>query len=405
MAAKRKARRAPRGSGSRWTDARGRTHIRLHYRGVWIECASADPARTEAAVATRKAAIDRDAAEAERAIDSSGSRQTLTAFFSVYLAHISPSLKPSTIADYELLAELYILPTLGDVALRDLNTPLIQRWLDALSGVIAANTVKRARGLLTRALARARVLAYVDNNAARDTQIPRTARTRVKANPRRPLTVDEARKVLALAGKRPTQKSRSGGEQQVANWRDLTIAVWFGLLGLRRGEILGLRIEDLDLAAGVAPITRAIQEIGGKIAEETPKGDKARSVPLPAALVTEIRAELLRSGRREGWLLATRGGGPMRPSRLYTSYQALCTRAELTTPRRLHDLRHTSAAILRDLGCPKELRAALLGHAAEDMAEHYAGQGLAPLRPWVERLARTLVGGVAADEAKEESSG
>jgi len=66
----------------------------------------------------------------------------------------------------------------------------------------------------------------------------------------------------------------------------LAAALLAGDAGLRLGEVLGVRWEDLDLVAGRLMVTRQIR----KGVEGTPKGGRRRSVPMTASLMSALKA-------------------------------------------------------------------------------------------------------------------
>jgi integrase len=139
-------------------------------------------------------------------------------------------------------------------------------------------------------------------------------------------------------------------------------------------------------------VARTVSDVNGEIVVDDPKTeDSGRSIPIPAYLVALLRPIVLTAGGKDHYVFSNYRGGEIRPNRFYRSYQAVLTRAGLAH-HTIHDLRHTSASILRALGCPKDIRAALLGHDDADMVEHYAGRDVEPLRPWVEKLAAVYLG-------------
>lgn len=122
--------------------------------------------------------------------------------------------------------------------------------------------------------------------------------------------------------------------------------------GLRRGEILGLKLTDVDFAAGVLHIRRQLIRVDGQLLETTPKtSTSCRDVVIPALLADQLR--FCRCGQRI--VQAT-------PDGLQGALDAACKRAGV--PRiTLHGLRHSMAAAAASEGVPIKVLQEILGHA------------------------------------------
>jgi len=147
-----------------------------------------------------------------------------------------------------------------------------------------------------------------------------------------------------------------------------------GWCGLRRGEVCGLRWDDIDFKAGTVSVCRSLEQAGSVLHVAPPKtASGARTVPMPDALVAALKAHhALYAGLRvrhgggwnpEGYIMATGRGTPVKPSNLSSAWADFCTRKGLGHLR-YHDLRHSFATdmILRqhvDVNIVSEL----LGHA------------------------------------------
>jgi len=211
--------------------------------------------------------------------------------------------------------------------------------------------VDRVRDVLINALNQAVQWKLVPQNVAALTAPPK-----VEAYEARVLAVPEARRFLEVA--------RS--DRLEALWR-------VGLsLGLRRGETLGLRWQDVDLHAATLRVAVNLQRIDGKIVLVKPKTKESqRTLPLPASLVTALRQhkarqleERLVAGPRwqdHGLVFCTSVGTPITPRNLLRSLQVVLNRAGLPHMR-FHDLRHSCATLLLAQGEPVKVVQELLGH-------------------------------------------
>jgi integrase len=143
------------------------------------------------------------------------------------------------------------------------------------------------------------------------------------------------------------------------------------LLGLRQGELLGLRIEDLDLEARTLRISGAIQRQTGKGLVRVPTKTKASAVllPLPTVLVPIVREhlELLAQERTyarwqdHGLLFPTSKGTPISARNLVRRFKTILQTHGLPDIR-FHDLRHTTATLLITLGVHPRVVMEILRH-------------------------------------------
>jgi integrase len=98
------------------------------------------------------------------------------------------------------------------------------------------------------------------------------------------------------------------------------------LLGLRVGEVSGLKWEDIDFNAGVVRIRRQVQRHGGSLQVELPKS-RAGSTDLPLPIAFE---RLLREHPNDSeWLFPNSLGKPWEPTAIYRAFMSVCKDAGL----------------------------------------------------------------------------
>ncbi|MGL5823604.1 MAG: site-specific integrase, partial [Nocardioides sp.] len=148
-------------------------------------------------------------------------------------------------------------------------------------------------------------------------------------------------------------------------------------LGLRRGELLGLQWEHVDLEAETLQVAQTLQRVGGELLLKAPKTRKSRrTVPLPPPVVEALRAHRAAQGRERlaagaawqdtGMVFASRVGTPMEPDNLRRSWYRV--RAVLPEPLpRFHDLRHTCVTLLLTEGVAPHIVQEIVGHSAIDV--------------------------------------
>jgi len=281
-------------------------------------------------------------------------RQTVGQFTGHWLEEIiKPNVRASTYGVYERRYRLHINPAIGHIQLTKLTVQDVQAMMAGMKAKgLNASIIQGTRMLLKRAMRQAMAWDQVVRNVVDLSVQPRIEqRTYVYLDTR------QARRLLDAAC----------GDRLEALWR-------VGLsLGLRRGEMLGLRWQDIDLDARRLHVRVALLIVDGKRVLAEPKtATSLRTIALPPALVVALREHQLRQVHERGlsgadWtdhgmVFTTRRGWPMLPGTLRHHFKALLTRADLPDMR-IHDLRHSCASLLAAQGIGAKMVQATLGHA------------------------------------------
>ena len=146
-------------------------------------------------------------------------------------------------------------------------------------------------------------------------------------------------------------------------------------MGLRRGELPGLRWTDFDEVSGTLVIGRQIQRIKGQWTPIEPKHDSARILTLGPKLIAALRQYRWdQTATREamewadsGYMFTSvRDGGICPPTTIYNAWRAIAKAAGIA-PTRLHNCRHTAATTLIADGTDIASVSGVLGHASPQM--------------------------------------
>ncbi|MER5306638.1 site-specific integrase [Streptomyces sp. NPDC002773] len=265
---------------------------------------------------------------------------------------VKPRRKKTTAAKYEVHIRLYLVPMIVSKRLESLSVADVRRFLVQLEKKSSAATAKESHRVLRTALTAACREELVTRNVASLVEPPT-----VTARELSPWSLDETLDFLAAARKDPLYAA-------------FVLAI---ALGFRRGEVVGLRWENVDLDKREIRDRTQRQRVGGEVYEDDPKGRRRKqTLPLPAICVAPLRWRRLkqdaareRAGEKwteTGYVFTTRTGQPIEPRNLYRSFTRVAKNAGLRVVR-LHDARHGTATLLTAASVPPRVVMEILGHS------------------------------------------
>ncbi|WP_100472624.1 tyrosine-type recombinase/integrase [Mycobacteroides abscessus] len=154
----------------------------------------------------------------------------------------------------------------------------------------------------------------------------------------------------------------------------LELFVHLALMGLRRGEIGGLRWSAIDLESTAPTLSVSLNRVAvdGGTSEADPKTEAGRrELPIPDELLPLVRRARKRSREEQmaagskwvgqGHVISDECGRPYHPDTLYKYWERILKDAKLPHVR-LHDARHSCATLMHQRGVPLAVIAAWLGH-------------------------------------------
>lgn len=267
---------------------------------------------------------------------------TVGEYLEKWLDTVRDTVKDRTWERHESVVRLHLVPELGGVRLSRLTPMEVQTlYRERLDSGLSPRTVQIIHTTLHKALKQAVRWRLVPRNVCGDVDPPHAPRKEVQ-----PLSAEQVRSLLAAAEGDPLEALYA-------------LAV---TTGMRQGELLGLRWEDVDLGARVVRVRRTVWE--GK--SSAPKTRAARrQVGLSRRAFRALHEHRERANGSEWVFPSQTGRTPFDAHHLLNrSWLPLRKRAGLPETTRFHDLRHTAATLLLCRGVHPKLVQSLLGHAS-----------------------------------------
>ncbi|MBP3426882.1 MAG: site-specific integrase [Clostridia bacterium] len=260
---------------------------------------------------------------------------TYDEWFIQYLALYKRKIKPKTRESYERLHQL--LAPIHDTALEDLTPDQLQAALIHVEQTAGSRQAQLAYTLLSGALARAVRSGHIKSS---------------------PMAAIDKPEHVGQEGRALTPEDWEAVLPEIR--QDAALAL-LAFAGLRRGELLGLRRGDVDLAAGLIRIRRQRVRVNGRMVTTTPKSKSGvRDVPI----LPELRPILAAACRL---MLPTAPLCSCAPETLARRWRSAQERAKIREPYRLHDLRHTYATRMVLAGCNPRILQYMIGHSTLDL--------------------------------------
>lgn len=251
------------------------------------------------------------------------------------------SLKPTTYSNYQADID-WIKPIIGDNKLQKVATSTVQDFINTMvyEKNLSPRTVNDCINLLSNALNYAVKLKLIESNPCDFVQKPKAVRKEMKIWT-------------------PEQMYQF---KNICAGYYLEAAMQLLMYGLRRGEILGLTIENVNFRKSYITIKNTlVKTTDGVVLQETPKTSASRRIVPIASDTMRLLKEVI-GGREEGLVFQTNEGNYIHPRSFQRSFDMLIKRAKLPKIR-LHDMRHSTVSLLLSSGCDVKTVSQLVGHA------------------------------------------
>lgn len=397
---------APAGAGTVYKGADGFWHGRV---SMGVDPTTGKRVRRHVQRRTRREAWEAVEALREQAKRGAGAavpakRLTVSDWVSEWLEAKAISAKPRTVMTYESIMRAHVLPFLGHVVLERLTVQDVNKLIALTatnSSSIVADNVRRTLGTCLKASVHRGLLAT--------NPVSRTEKPKVCTNTPDALDTSAIRRFVALLDRDP----------YAARW---ILAVF---CGLRQGEAIGLRWEDIDFDQGTIKIERQVQRLSwrhgckapcgkrpascpkrhsGGLVERSPKSTDSVRLIVPPQIVLEALTTHRQQQMRERMAAPTWAradlvftdtqGRLIDPRKDYERGKALLRKAGLPKAR-IHTLRHTAVTAMLGAGVSSPLISATMGWSASTttiMLQRYAHVRVEHLRDAASALESSVFG-------------
>jgi integrase len=313
-----------------------------------------------------------------------GQRWTVETWLTHWVESIAaPSVRVNTIAGYRVAVYKHLIPGLGAHRLEKLQPEHLERFYERMQkNGKSAGTAHQSHRTMRTALNEAVRRRHLTRNPAKLAKAPRLSDHEIE-----PYSVEDVQRLLTAVSQRRNH----------ARWA-LALA-----LGLRQGEALGLKWDDVDLKVGTLRIKRGRlrpkyehgcrdSPCGRKPGycperrqirpdtDETKSRAGRRTVGVPDRLTQLLRAHKEKQDQERenagqlwedgGWVFASPIGRPLNPNTDYHEWKQILRDAGVRDGR-LHDARHTAATVLLILGVAERAVMGIMGWSSSAMAKRY----------------------------------
>ena len=311
-------------------------------KGLWVAEYDSGGKRKYLYGKNKKAVTDRLKAKlssGETDLAAEADTMLVGAYLDRWLPTVRGTIKERTWERLEVDVRFHIKPAIGGMKLLKLAPLNVQElYRSKLDSGLSPRSVQIIHATLYKALKQAVTWSLVPKNVAEMVTPPRRQKKEIRT-----LTPEETKRLLKAAR----------GERFEALY---VLAV---TTGMRQGELLGLRWDDVDLSEGVLRVNRTLWK-GETTSPKTASAN--RSIRLTKMAVEALKGQKEKGGGGE-WVFSSRSGTPANCHNLNNrSWRPLLEKARL--PRMpFHNLRHTCATLLLARNTHPKLVSELLGHA------------------------------------------
>lgn len=266
--------------------------------------------------------------------------------------------KPKTRESYESIVSKHLLPRFGDMPIASIDYAMVLSFVAELQATGAASkTIRNVRDVLRMIMRLAVRSGAIKVNPVADVTVRRGGK--------KEMVFLDPDQIMSLANEVSAPPARyRRDERRVSGYPEYGLFVRFAAYtGLRAGELVGLRVKDLELLHRRVQVFQSASEAYGQLQIVPTKTYERRSVPIPRSFVDEL-GELIAGKASEDFVWVSPQGGPFRYSNWFKRhFRPAVTRSGVPEGTRFHDLRHSYAAMLIGQGAHPRAIMERMGHS------------------------------------------
>jgi integrase len=298
---------------------------------------------------TKKEAVRFEAAQrtelaAGSWVDPAAGRITFGEWADDWLATAGLTWRVRTAEKHRLAIGVHWRPRFGRVPIRSITPEMVQRGVNELAASYSPSSVRTYYGTLRACLRFAVDRSVIARSPCQAIKLPAPS-----TDEKTVIAPGDLHRLADAVGPR---------------WR--AFIYLGGVVGLRFGEVGGLRLRDVDLSSGKVSVVQTLVEVGGQPSFGPPKSRASvRTIPCPAPLVAELTTHLehRRITAPDDLLFVNRVGRPVRRSPFRLHVFGPATRKLGLDGLTFHGLRHSAATQWVAAGVDVRTVQAWLGHA------------------------------------------
>ena len=304
--------------------------------------------RKEANAVMRQMMVDMDRGIAIRKLPKKIS-EWLDEWLELYL----PNIEETTRIGYKTKINNYIKPALGDIYLQALRPQHVQKMVnDMIARGLSPKNIRDTYNNINAAMKKAVILRMIPFNPCEGVELPKLKRYRAKV-----YDIEMIHHLLDVA---------SGTDMYLPILLCVTV-------GLRRGELLALRWDNIDLKNGILQVRSNMVRGEKDFVIKSPKTEAGiRDIRLGDEVIAVLRKERSRylndlfvqgtGFQNLNFVIRQTDGSPIRPDSMSQKWRRFLEDNRLPSIR-FHDLRHSNATALIQAGVNPRVVQQRLGHS------------------------------------------
>ncbi len=269
---------------------------------------------------------------------------TLEAFASRWVDMYCQKLAQTTQAYYRMTINKHIIPELGEIKLQSIRPIQIQNMVNRKSETLKNKTIIKIMVILNRIMDEALKNKLITSNPC--AQLRRLKKEEYVPN------VYTDKEIMFLLG-------------AIQGTMDEIAVVLAAYLGLRRGEVFGLRWSDIDFKTGMISISETITRFDRYVTKDPKSAAGIRTIKAPQFIMDLLKEWRMKSDKRFEHIC-----NDYLPGAYSAHFNKLITKIGLP-PTRFHDLRHFNATMMMGNNIPDVVAASRLGHSDKSMTRYY----------------------------------